>query len=181
MKRGLLLLLVVLVSSAQSHSVVLQLQCGVRCDAIAAVENSLSPGPLLHAQTSGRIVIPLSALSQSNSHVSNFVHLASPVWSFPEVLVTVASRSPPEVRCDGVVVPPSPDGSFAIRPLGPVAFYEVRLPFAWRDLLSSPMVLIGVVTMGMMLVLQLLIRSMGSLDEVRKELRGESAQQREAA
>ena len=65
-------------------------------------------------------------------------------------------------------------GIYFVRALRPVAFYEVAVPFSWYAMLTSPMMLMGIVTMVMMGIMQLLIASLGDIEEVRRELRGDN-------
>jgi hypothetical protein len=50
---------------------------------------------------------------------------------------------------------------------------ETSTAFSWLALFSSPMVAVGGASVMMMLVLQLLIRLMGNVDDIRRELRAD--------
>ena len=104
------------------------------------------------------------------------IYVSSQHWVYPRVqLITSSSKlSARETLLVNDTEISARNGIYSVVHVRTIEFYDVVVPFSLWSLLGSPMMLMGLVTMGMMGVMQVLIASLGDIDEVRKELRGET-------
>ncbi len=150
-----------------AHVLLLHLDgCGPDCEAIVSLMSERGSVEV-HAQASGRVMLP-----RPQGAGLHWVRIDSGKLSYPLAQLAVDDRGSVTMNVEGEAVGTRPPGQvFVMTAAGKPQFFEKRVPFSWWGLVSSPMVAMGLVTVGMMIVLQFLLSSMGSVDEIRKELR----------
>ncbi len=106
--------------------------------------------------------------------------VSSADWAFPSVQMEVLEGKRVELNVRGELLQRRDEnGPFLLFALGRATHFEERPAFSLWGLVSSPMVVMGGVTVGMMLMIQLLLKSMGTVDDIRKELRGKKDEELE--
>jgi|JI10StandDraft_1071094.scaffolds.fasta_scaffold350546_2 hypothetical protein len=157
-----------------SPSFDIRLECGDDCDAVAVIEGEKGNHGTFHALRNGLLV--LATPPETGLY---WIHFFSSTHSFPLVQLVVRSDVRVALNVNGDELAQDAEGCFLLASLGKPVFFEQRPVFSFTGLLSSPMVIMGGVTVGMMLIIQFLLKGMGSVDEIRKVLRGELEEEAE--
>lgn len=151
-----------------------QLLCGGSCEAVVVVEGEVGHHGSFHAKSSSGLVVV--ATPEAGLY---WMYVGSSEWAFGVAQVEVSLKGEVSVNVNGIELQKDREGAFEWAPLGRPLLFEERPVFSVWGLISSPMVLMGGVTVGMMLVIQLLLKSMGSVEEIRRTLRGEPEEEEE--
>ncbi len=162
--------LVALAAVAWGGEVRLRLEgCAPECEARVVVFDRRGNDAVFLAQSDGVVTMP--GFEEAGLY---WLGVSSRHWLYPQVQLVANSRGEVEsCNVEGQELAVSSEGVFAL-PHGPAPeLQEQEQPFSWWGLVSSPMVAMGLITVGMMIVLQLLISGMGSVDDIRRELRAE--------
>lgn len=164
------LLLVVVVAVAGGDVVTVVLDGGEqswKADVIAVLEGEYETIGVYHTQESGKIMFP-----RPSSAGLYHLHLSSHTKSFPMIQLEVSDRSTLQVHSKSTSVKLDPSSNVLyVKAVGDARFFDVPEAFSLYGLLTSPMALMALTTVGMMLVMQCLISGLDP-EEIRKELRG---------
>ncbi len=148
-----------------SHVVSLQLS-PVPDHGVAVLEDEAGHLGTFAMQRSGLVLVFVAP-----SNGSFVLRLTSQTHRFPLVSLRVDDG-----RVTGRVaerpLPLSAEGAFVVAAVGPEVLYAERVPFSWYGLASSPMVLMGGVTIVMMGLMQLMLAGV-DLEDIKRELRSE--------
>ena len=161
---GSLLLVWMLLAVCGSSSIV-SLQLEDKDRAVVSVEAEDGHVTTVYSSQYGLVSVPVP-----KDLVQVFVD--SKRFIYPKVEVIV-SKKQVFVRRNGTEVQPASNGVYNIAAARKTYFYEEKQPFSLVGFLKSPMIVMGSVTIGMMALMQVLIGSLGNVDDIRRELRGE--------
>jgi hypothetical protein len=144
---------------------------------VVVLENEAGPveGGVYSMQRGGMVIVPLP-----NNKGSVFVmRITSHTYQYPVVKVSMPQQpNGPIVLLELLgnkkkLIPVSGmQHTFVINATARESLYLERIPFSWSSFASNPMVMLGLVTIGMMAAMQLLMNGI-DLEDIKREMRGE--------